>query len=86
MSYVGSQVFRGDEANEAPRLRASLLLRAGAEVSAGAFTAALRVENLLDARSETFGTFAPYGRNPAEIFLTPGPPRRFSLALRWEPE
>jgi len=39
-----------------------------------------RVNNLLDARSETFGTFAVNGRepgNPVQRFLTPAPPINF---------
>jgi hypothetical protein len=45
--------------------------------------------NLLDARYETFGAFAPDGRvqgRPIEPFLTPGSPIRIVLGLRWELE
>lgn len=84
--YVGSQYFRGDEANVAPKLAPYLLLRAGAEVRWRKWTATLRAANLLDARYETCGAFAPDGRfpgRPVEPFLTPGSPIRIVLGLRW---
>jgi len=85
--WVGSQPFRGDEANVAPMLPAYAVVRAGAEVRSGRWSAALRASNLLDAKYETFGTYATNGRSPAggiEPFLTPGPPIRVFLTLRWE--
>jgi iron complex outermembrane receptor protein len=85
--YVGSQVYRGDEANVAPRLAPYLLARAGVEVRWADWSASLRVQNLLDHRFETFGTFAPDGRSPGQPvvpFLTPGAPRRIVAGLRWE--
>lgn len=85
--YVGPQYYRGDEANEAPRLPASLVVRTGIELRRGGLSASLRVENLLDQEYETFGTFAPDGKaagQPVVPFLTPGTPRRFVAALRWE--
>jgi len=87
--YVGSQYFRGDEANAAPKLAPYLLLRAGAEARWRRWTATLRAVNLLDARYETFGAFAPDGRvqgRPIEPFLTPGSPIRIVLGLRWDLE
>lgn len=87
--YVGSQYFRGDEANLAPKLAPHLLLRAGADLRWRGWTATLRAVNLLDTRYETFGTFAPDGRfpgRPIEPFLTPGSPIRIVLGLRWELE
>jgi outer membrane receptor protein involved in Fe transport len=85
--YLGTQVYRGDEANEAPRLPAYLVLRTGVMVRWGEWEASLRVENLLDERYETFGTFAPDGKaagQPVVPFLTPGTARRFVAGIRWE--
>ena len=87
--YVGSQYFRGDEANEAPKLEPYLIVRVGAEARWRAWTATLRAVNLLNARYETFGVFAPDGRaqgRPVEPFLTPGSPIRVVLGLRWDLE
>jgi len=87
--YVGSQYFRGDEANVAPKLAPYLILRTGAEARWRAWTATLRAANVLDSRYETFGAFAPDGRapgRPIEPFLTPGAPIRVVLGLRWDLE
>ena len=87
--YVGSQYFRGDEANVAPKVAPYLILRTGAEAHWRAWTATLRAVNVLDARYETFGAFAPDGRSPGrpiEPFLTPGAPIRVVLGLRWDLE
>jgi outer membrane receptor protein involved in Fe transport len=85
--YVGSQYYRGDEANQAARLPASLVTRAGVVAQWGEWSASLRVQNLLDHRYETFGTFAPDGKAPGQPvvpFLTPGTPLRVIAGLRWE--
>ena len=84
--FVGSQYFRGDEANEAPKLPSYWLVRAGAEGRWGRWSATLRATNLLDASYQTFGTFAPDGRStPAPVvpFLTPGRPLGVVLGVRW---
>jgi iron complex outermembrane receptor protein len=84
--FVGSQYFRGDEANEAPKLPSYWVLRAGAEVQWKSWSAFVRVANLLNSSYQTFGTFAPDGRTPGEPvvpFLTPGLPVRFTLGIRW---
>jgi outer membrane receptor protein involved in Fe transport len=85
--YVGAQVYRGDEANQAPRLPSYLVVRSGVEARWGNWTASLRVQNMLDRRFETFGTFAPDGKaagQPVVPFLTPGAPLRVVVGLRWE--
>jgi outer membrane receptor protein involved in Fe transport len=86
--WVGPQVYRGDEANQAPRLPGYLTFRGGIEARWTEWTASLRLENLLNRRYETFGTFAPDGKagTPAPVvpFLTPGAPLRLVLGLRWE--
>jgi outer membrane receptor protein involved in Fe transport len=85
--FVGSQAYRGDEANEAPRLPAYLVARSGLEVLWGRWAASLRIQNLLDRRYETFGTFARDGKAPGQpvvAFLTPAPPLRVVAGIRWE--
>jgi len=50
------------------------------------FEAFVRVNNALDNRYETFGTFAPNGRTPGapvERFLTPAPPINVLAGLRY---
>lgn len=84
--FVGSQWFRGDEANDAPKLPSYWLVRAGAEGRLGRWSATLRVTNLLDTSYQTFGTFAADGRLPGEPivpFLTPGRPLGLLLGIRW---
>jgi outer membrane receptor protein involved in Fe transport len=83
--WVGPQPFRGDEANVAPMLPAYAVVRAGAEARWRRWSAAVHATNLLDARFETFGTFAENGRagGAVEPFLTPGAPLRVLVILRW---
>lgn len=86
-SWVGSQYLRGDEANAERPLPAYGLVHAGAELRLGRWTATLGASNLLDTRHETSGGYAPDGRTPGQPvvrFLTPGPPRRLTAAVRWE--
>ena len=86
VQVVGPQHYRGDEANEAPRLPAYGTVQAGAEARSGRRTASLRVANLLDRRYDAFGTFARDGRlagEPVVPFLTPGAPRRVLLGMQW---
>jgi len=89
LGVVGPQYFRGDEANEAPKLAPQMVARAGAEARWRTWTAFLRASNVFDARYEVFGTFSTNGRaagRPIEPFLTPGPPLRIVAGLRWELE
>jgi outer membrane receptor protein involved in Fe transport len=89
LTLVGPQRFLGDEANVAPPLAAYAVARAGAEVGWRGWTAFVRAANLLDGRHEVFGTFSRNGRlpgQPIEPFLTPGPPLRLTVGLRWELE
>lgn len=86
VQVAGPQYYRGDEANEAPRLPAFATVQAGTDVRFGRWTASLRVANLLDRRYDAFGTFAGDGRlagNPVVPFLTPGAPRRVDFGLQW---
>jgi outer membrane receptor protein involved in Fe transport len=89
--WVGSQFLRGDEANQASRLAPHAVARAGVVYERGSWMVSLRAVNLLDARYQTFGTYAVNGRlgidpPPTEPFLTPGPPLRIVAGLRWELE
>jgi hypothetical protein len=79
-TLVGPQRLRGDEANTSAKLDPWFALHGGARVSGGGFSAWLRCTNLLDARYNTFGTFARNPRlpgSPVEPFLTPAPPFQF---------
>jgi iron complex outermembrane recepter protein len=76
-TFVGAQRLRGDEVNATAKLDPWFSLDGGARISAGGFAAWVRCTNLLDARYNTFGTFARNPRmpgSPVEPFLTPAPP------------
>ncbi len=76
-AYVGSQRLRGDESNAARPLAPYAVVNGGASVRWKSLTASIAIENLLDERYETFGTFAPNAKRPGvpvERFLTPAPP------------
>ena len=75
--YVGAQFLRGDEANVHRPLPAYWVTNLGATVTVRGLEAFVRVNNVLDTRYETFGTFAANGRepgNPVQRFLTPALP------------
>ena len=75
--YVGAQFLRGDEANVHRPLPAYWVTNVGATVTVRGLEAFVRVNNVLDTRYETFGTFAANGRepgNPVQRFLTPALP------------
>ena len=75
--YVGVQFLRGDEVNRQPTLSAYWVANAGATVTMRGVEAFVRVNNVLDERYQTFGTFAANGRepgSPVQRFLTPAPP------------
>ena len=76
-TYVSSQWLRGDEENVTSKLDGYFWLDGGVRASAAGFVASIRFTNLLDARYNTFGTFAPNPKQPGtpvEPFLTPGRP------------
>jgi outer membrane receptor protein involved in Fe transport len=81
-TYVGDQYFRGDEANTQPKLSDYFVLGAGARAQWKGFTAAVHVNNVLNTKYETFGTFANTGTS-IEPFLTPGPPTRLDVTLSY---
>src|SRR5207245_339153 len=74
--YVGAQFLRGDEVNRQPTLSPYWVANAGATVTMRGVEAFVRVNNVLDERYQTFGTFAANGRepgSPVQRFLTPAP-------------
>jgi len=84
--YVSDQFLRGDEANRQRPLPAFWVLDAGVTVRHRGFEGFLKVNNVLDNRYETFGTFAPNTREagaPVERFLTPAPPIHVLAGLRY---
>jgi outer membrane receptor protein involved in Fe transport len=63
-----------------------VVVGAGASVRLRKLEVFARVSNLLDERYETFGTFAPNGRepgNPVQRFLTPAPPINFLAGVQY---
>jgi outer membrane receptor protein involved in Fe transport len=76
-TFVSQQFFRGDEANVEKPLDSYVVLRGGLSARWRKFSAVVWVNNLLNTKYETFGTFAPNAKlagNPIEPFLTPAPP------------
>ena len=84
--YVSSQYLRGDEANTQPKLPGYSVLDASATSRWRGFEGFVRINNLLDNRYETFGTFAPNARmpgTPVERFLSPAPPINVLAGLQY---
>jgi iron complex outermembrane receptor protein len=87
MRYVGTQRLRGDEENVERPLSDFVVFGAGVKARVRAVSAFLAVDNLFDARYETFGTFAANPRaagTPIERFLTPAPPLRVTGGVSYE--
>lgn len=84
--YVTSQYLRGDEVNRQAPLPAFWVLDAGMTIRHRGLEAYLKVNNVLDNRYETFGTFAPNSHEPGapvERFLTPAPPISMLAGVRY---
>jgi outer membrane receptor protein involved in Fe transport len=84
--WVSSQYLRGDDANRQPPLPGYWVANGGATARWRGFEAFVRINNVLDNRYETFGTFAPNARTPGapvERFLTPAPPINVLAGLRY---
>jgi outer membrane receptor protein involved in Fe transport len=84
--YVGSQFLRGDEVNRQPALPGSWVAGLSASAKVKRLEAFVRLNNVLNNRYETFGTFAVNGLaagQPVERFLTPAPPINFLAGLRY---
>lgn len=87
---VSSQLLRGDEANTQRPLPSYGVAAAHLSVRRDRLALGIDVDNLLDRRFTTFGTFAPNplaahpggsGEPPIERFVTPGYPRSLTLSL-----
>jgi iron complex outermembrane receptor protein len=86
LRYVSPQVLRGDEQNRQRPLDAYWVADVGASVKIQRVEAFARINNVLNRKYETFGTFAINGRepdNPVERFLTPAPPINFLLGAQY---
>jgi len=84
--WVSSQFLRGDDANRQPPLPGYWVANTGATARWRGFEGFIRINNALDNRYETFGTFAPNGRAPGapvERFLTPASPINVLAGLRY---
>jgi outer membrane receptor protein involved in Fe transport len=89
MRGTSSQLLRGDEANTQRPLPGYAVAAANLSVRRDRFALTLDVDNLLDRRFTTFGTFAPdvLAQNPGSStppvtrFVTPGYPRALTLSL-----
>jgi iron complex outermembrane recepter protein len=74
--WVSSQFLRGDESNRQRPLDPYWFTHGGASIRWRGLEGFVQINNVLNANYETFGTFAPNGRepgNPVERFLTPAP-------------
>jgi outer membrane receptor protein involved in Fe transport len=77
LTYVSDQFFRGDEANTQPEVNEYVVLNAAINIQRDRFSGFVKINNLLNAKYETFGTFAANANapgSPIEPFLTPAPP------------
>ena len=84
--YVGTQFLRGDEVNRQPALLGYWVAGLGASVKVKRLEAFVRLNNALNNRYETFGTFAVNGLapgQPVERFLTPAQPLNFLAGLQY---
>lgn len=85
-SYVSSQFLRGDEVDRQRPLPAYWVANAGLSARWGGFEGFVNLNNLLNNRYETFGTFAPDARLPGAPvvrFVTPAPPINVVAGLRY---
>ena len=84
--WVSSQFLRGDESNQQRPLAPYWLTQAGASIRWRGLEGFVQLNNVLNAKYETFGTFAPNGLqpgNPVERFLTPAQPINFLAGLQY---
>ena len=85
-AYVSAQFFRGDEANTQRPLPAYWVANAGLSARWRGLETFASINNLLNNRYETFGTFAPDARldgAPVVRFVTPAPPISVVAGLRY---
>jgi iron complex outermembrane receptor protein len=86
VKYVSAQFLRGDEVNRQPALPGYWVAGLGASVKAKRLEVFVRLNNALNNRYETFGTFAVNGLapgQPVERFLTPAPPINVLAGLQY---
>ena len=84
--WVSSQFLRGDEVNRQRPLDPYWFTQGGAAVRWRGLEGFVQINNLANAKYETFGTFAPNGLqpgNPVERFLTPAPSVNFLAGLQY---
>ena len=84
--WVSSQYLRGDESNRQRPLAPYWLSQAGATVRWRGLEEFVQLNNVLNQKYETFGTFAPNGLqagNPVQRFLTPAQPINFLAGLHY---
>jgi len=85
-TYVSSQFFRGDEANTQRPLPSYWVVNAGLSARWRGLEVFANINNLLDNKYETFGTFAPNPTlpgSPVVPFVTPAPPINVVGGLRY---
>ena len=84
--WVSSQFLRGDEVNQQKPLDSYWFTQGGASVKWRGLEGFVQINNVLNAKYETFGTFAPNGLqpgNPVERFLTPAQPINFLAGIQY---
>jgi outer membrane receptor protein involved in Fe transport len=84
--YVSSQFLRGDETNSDRPLSSYVVVNAGVGVKVGKLEAFARVNNVLNNKYETFGTYAPDARQagtPVVRFETPAAPINFVVGAQY---
>ena len=84
--YVSAQFLRGDEVNRQPALPGYWVAGLGGSIKMNKLEAFVRLNNVLNNRYETFGTFAVNGLapgQPVERFLTPAPPINVLAGLQY---
>jgi outer membrane receptor protein involved in Fe transport len=84
--WVSSQFLRGDEVNQQKPLDPYWFTQVGASVRWRGLEGFVQINNVLNAKYETFGTFAVNGRdpdNPVERFLTPAQPINFLAGIQY---
>jgi len=84
--YVSSQFLRGDPGDTQAPLPAYWVVNGGLSARWRGFEATVTLNNLLNNKYETFGTFAPDARLPGAPvvrFVTPAPPINVVAGLRY---
>ena len=83
---VGSQYFRGDEENSQKPLHGYSRVTLGAAYQTDTLLVSIQAMNVLNAKYETFATYAPnptLPNTPVQNFYTPGLPVNFSVGASY---